>query len=85
MRIDSLNRTPVTQGAEKSEPAAQPSPPGKEVVAGSDHTELSPLAEALASRDADRIELLRQQVQSGSYDVSAETIANALIDAHLGK
>ena len=85
MRIDSLNRTPVTQGAEQSGPTAQTSPPEKKVVAESDHTGLSPLAQALASHDTDRIELLRQQVQSGNYDVSAETIANALIDAHLGK
>jgi anti-sigma28 factor (negative regulator of flagellin synthesis) len=84
MRIDS-NRTPVTRGEEKSGTGAPASPLEKEVVADSDHTELSPLARALTSHDTDPIELLRQQVQSGSYDVSAETIANALIDVHLGK
>ena len=32
--------------------------------------------------DAERIEKLRLQVQSGSYEVPAETLADDLIDAH---
>jgi len=40
--------------------------------------------EVVADTDKARaIEQLRIQVQSGSYDVSAETVAQALIDAHI--
>jgi anti-sigma28 factor (negative regulator of flagellin synthesis) len=44
---------------------------------------VAPLAQAPAMYAADRIEQLRIQVESGSYDVSAENVAEALIDAHL--
>jgi anti-sigma28 factor (negative regulator of flagellin synthesis) len=47
----------------------------KEVVA--------PLAQSPPMYAADRIEQLRMQVELGSYDVSADTIAQALIDAHI--
>jgi anti-sigma28 factor (negative regulator of flagellin synthesis) len=77
MRIDALNRTPLTPGAEKSEPTA-PTVPAAEDQAG-----ISRLAQSLATPDASRVEQLRLQVESGSYDVSAETVAKALIEAHL--
>jgi anti-sigma28 factor (negative regulator of flagellin synthesis) len=86
MRIDDLNRTPVTQGTEKSGQTAQLNPTEKEVVGGSDQpdqAEVSHLAQSLAAPDPGRIEQLRLQVQSGSYDVPAHTLANTLIDAHL--
>jgi len=83
MRIDGLNRTPLQRGAEKSGPSAPQTPIGKEAAAGSDHAEISALAQSLATPNADRIEQLRLQVQSGQYDVSAETIATAVINAHL--
>jgi anti-sigma28 factor (negative regulator of flagellin synthesis) len=83
MRIDDLNRTPVTPGAEKSGQTAQQRPLEKDAVAGSDQAEVSHLAQSLAAPDPGRIEQLRLQVQSGSYNVSAQTVANALIDAHL--
>lgn len=83
MRIDDLNRTPVSQGAETAAQTAQQSPPEKERLARSDQAEVSPAAQALASPDPGRIEQLRLQLQSGSYDVSAQAVANALIDAHL--
>jgi len=82
MRIDSVHRTPAATGPEKSESTAH-STLAKEVVAGSDHAGVSQLAQSLAMHASDRIEQLRLQVQSGSYDVSADTIAQALIDAHL--
>jgi anti-sigma28 factor (negative regulator of flagellin synthesis) len=59
---------------DKSESTAH-STQEKEVVA--------PLAQSPATYAADRIEQLRLKVQSGSYDVSAETVAQALIDAHV--
>jgi flagellar biosynthesis anti-sigma factor FlgM len=80
MRIDGLNRTPIAQRAEKSGAAA---PHDENVATGSDHAEISQLAQALANANPDRIEQLRQQVQSGTYDISAETVAAALITAHL--
>jgi anti-sigma28 factor (negative regulator of flagellin synthesis) len=85
MRIDDLNRPPVTPGAEKADPAAEKRGLAKETFAapGTDQADVSQLAQALATRDPQRIEHLRLEVQSGKYDVSAETVAKALIDAHL--
>lgn len=85
MRIDDLNRAPVTQNAEKTDPAAQqhPGAPGKDAVAGSDQADVSALARALSTRDPARIEQLRLEVQSGKYDVPAESVARAIIDGHL--
>ena len=83
MRIDDLNRTPVTQGAEKPGQKVEQRPTEKDAVSGSDQAEVSHLAQSLAVSDPGRIEQLRLQVQSGSYEVSAQTVANALIDAHL--
>jgi len=85
MRIDDLNRTPLTQGTEKTDPAAQKRPSEKETaeVAGDDHAQVSELAQSLAASNPERIAQLRLEVQSGKYNVSAETLANAIIDAHL--
>jgi len=85
MRIDDLNRTPVTQNAEKTDQIAQQAPgaPGKEGVAASDQAEVSPLARALSTQDPARIDQLRLEVQSGKYDVPAQAVASAIIDAHL--
>ena len=83
MRIDDLNRTPGTQGAEKSEQTAQERPPEKEGVSSSDQAEVSHVAQSLATPDAGRVEQLRLQVQSGSYDVPSHTMADSVIDAHL--
>jgi flagellar biosynthesis anti-sigma factor FlgM len=83
MRIDTVNRTPVEQGAEKSGPAAPQTPHEKGAAAGSDQAEISQLAQSLATPDRNRVEQLRLQIQSGNYDVSAEAVAAALIDAHL--
>ena len=83
MRIDGLNRTPLQQGAEKSGPSAPQTQIGKEAAAGSDHAEISALAQSLATPNADRVEQLRLELESGQYDVSAETLAAAVIKAHL--
>ena len=88
MRIDDLNRSNVTQGTEQAGQTAQQRSLGKDPlekggVAGSDQAEVSHLAQSLAAPDPGRIEQLRLEVQSGSYDVSAQTVANALIEAHL--
>ena len=68
MRIDNLNRTSVAAGTEKSEQIAQQRPPEQDGVFSSNHL---------------AVEQLRLQVQSGSYNVSAQALANTLIDAHL--
>jgi anti-sigma28 factor (negative regulator of flagellin synthesis) len=85
MRIDDLNRTPVTAATEKPDAAAEKralrndSPAG----AGVDQANVSELAQTLTARDPERLEQLRLDVQSGTYKVSAETVAEAIIDAHL--
>jgi anti-sigma28 factor (negative regulator of flagellin synthesis) len=85
MRIDDLNRTPLTQGTEKTDTAGQKPAVGKDgkPTVGTDQAEVSQLAQALSSRDPQRLEQLRLDVQSGKYNVSAEAVAKAIIDAHL--
>ena len=83
MRIDDLNRTASTQSTEKAGPTAPTRSSEKESSVGSDQAEVSQTAQALAAPDPGRVEQLRLQVQSGNYDVSAQTVANALIDVHL--
>jgi anti-sigma28 factor (negative regulator of flagellin synthesis) len=88
MRIDDLNRASVTQSTEQSVAIGQQQNQAKEplnqdAVAGSDQAEVSNLAQSLASADSGRIEQLRLDVQSGNYNVSAGTVANALIESHL--
>lgn len=86
MRIDDLNlsRTVDTQGAEKTGQASpQRSSNAPSPTVGGDEANVSQLAQSLAATDPGRIEQLRLQVESGSYDVSAEAVANALIEAHL--
>lgn len=93
MRIDDFNRTSLTQGAEQSGQTNQArtvgnEPLGKNVpdstsVAGTDQAEVSPLAQSLAASGSERLEQLQLEVQSGKYDVPAEAVANALIEAHL--
>ena len=84
MRIDDLNRTPVTQGAEKTEQAAHERALEKDNVADStDQANVSQLAQALSGSDPGRLEQLRLQVQSGSYEVAGKALANSIINAHL--
>jgi flagellar biosynthesis anti-sigma factor FlgM len=88
MRIDDLNRASVTPGTEQSGAIAPQRAPGNEAVtqgsvSGSDQAQVSQLAQSLAPPDSGRVEELRLQVQSGSYNVAADAVANALIDAHL--
>ena len=85
MRIDDLNRTPLTQGAEKTDQAAQKKSLEQENTAtgGTDQAEVSQLAKALTASDPQRIEQLRLEVQSGKYNVSAEALAKSIIDSHL--
>jgi flagellar biosynthesis anti-sigma factor FlgM len=85
MRIDDLNRAPVTSGTEKSGQSAQQRSTENDAVAGSnqDQAEVSHLAQSLAAADPSRIEQLRLQVESGTYEVPAQSVASTLIDAHL--
>jgi flagellar biosynthesis anti-sigma factor FlgM len=88
MRIDDLNRASVTQNTEQTAQTAQQRPTGKDSAdktggTGSDHAEVSRFAKSLAASDPARIEQLRLQVESGNYDVSAQSVAKALIEAHL--
>lgn len=84
MRIDDFHHTPPAPAAEQSDPAAsKPSEKNNGSISGSDEAQVSNVAQALATRDPQRIEQLRLEVQSGTYDVSAETVANAIIDTHM--
>ena len=85
MRIDDLNRTPLTQGTEKTDLSAQKGAHGKNgaTAGGADQVDVSELAQTLSARDPQRLEQLRLEVQSGKYDVSADAVAQAIIDAHL--
>jgi anti-sigma28 factor (negative regulator of flagellin synthesis) len=75
MRIDDPIRTPLAQATEQSEQAVP-------AAAGVNEDEVAHFAQSIEVSDPDRIEQLRQQVQSGSYDVSAQVVAEAVIDAH---
>ena len=88
MRIDDLNRASVTTGAEQSgsvgtERTAGKDSPHKDAVAGSDQADVSQLAQSLTGSGSGRVEQLRLEVQSGSYNVSAEVVANSIVEAHL--
>ena len=86
MRIDDLNRTPLTQtqGAGKTDQAAEDGEPEQNSVTGGvDQAEVSQLAQALGARDARRVEQLRMQVQSGSYEVPAQALAAYIVSAHV--
>ena len=85
MRIDDLNRTPLTKETEKTEPSAQKRATEKDgsPAAGADQADVSSFAHALVSGDPQRLEQLRLDVQSGRYNVSAEVVAKSIIDAHL--
>jgi anti-sigma28 factor (negative regulator of flagellin synthesis) len=85
MRIDdlNLNRTPITQGAEKTDQAAEKRALEKNTVAdGTDQVEVSQLAKALSAGDPARLEQLRLQVQSGTYNVSSGALAESIVNAH---
>ena len=86
MRIDDLNRTPVTQGTEKTDQAGQQRALDKDrTTGGTDQAQISDLARALGARDPERLEQLRLDVQSGKYEVPADVVAKAIIDAHIDK
>jgi flagellar biosynthesis anti-sigma factor FlgM len=94
MKIDDGNQLPQPRIPQRKErPDAQPSPsiahPGAGGIAptGQDSSGLSPTAQLAqqalgAGGDEARIERLRAAVQSGSYRLSADDLANSLIDAH---
>ncbi len=84
MRIDDLNRTPLTQGTEKTDASEQKHGAEKagSQASGADQADVSALAQALSTHDAQRLEHLRLEVQSGKYQVSPEALAKAIIEAH---
>jgi anti-sigma28 factor (negative regulator of flagellin synthesis) len=84
MRIDDLNRTPLTQGPEKTDQASDQRALEKNSVTDrTDQAEVSPLAQALSTSDPAQLEQLRVQVQSGTYQVSSEALAKSIIKTHL--
>jgi anti-sigma28 factor (negative regulator of flagellin synthesis) len=87
MRIDDLNRAPLTPETGKTDQAAEKRALEKDPKAarGMDQAEVSQLAHALSTGDPQRLEQLRLAVQSGKYEVSAEAVAKAIIDHHTGE
>lgn len=84
MRIDDLNRTPLTQAAEQAGQAAEKRALEKSGVGdGADQAQVSELAQLLSKGDPARLEQLRLQVESGKYEVSAEVLAKSIVEAHL--
>ena len=86
MRIDDLNRAAVTQGAQQAEQTSEKRASEKSgglQAASGDQADVSSLAHALSSRDAQRLEQLRLEVQSGKYNVPADQIASSIISSHL--
>ena len=84
MRIDDLNRSPLTQETAKTEQTAEKRALQKDSKAarGTDQADVSQLAQALSTNDPQRLEQLRLAVQSGKYEVPAEAVAKAIIDHH---
>jgi flagellar biosynthesis anti-sigma factor FlgM len=83
MRIDDLNRTPLTQSTEKTDQAAEKRALDQNSVSdSSDQAEVSQLAQALSTSDPARLEQLRLQVESGTYQVSPDALAQSIINAH---
>jgi anti-sigma28 factor (negative regulator of flagellin synthesis) len=84
MRIDDLNRAPLTQETGKTDQAAEKRALEKDPKSarGTDQAEVSQMAQALSAGDPQRLEQLRLAVQSGKYDVPAEAVAKAIIDHH---
>lgn len=96
-RAPLAQETGGTQASDKSGAADKAQGPRKDSTdgssvggsAGADHADVSRLAQSLSGidpgrPDPSRLEQLRLQVESGSYEVSAQSVANALIEAHLG-
>ena len=84
MRIDDLNRAPLTQETGKTEQTVDKHALEKDPKAarGTDQVDVSQMAQALSTSDPQRLEQLRLAVQSGKYEVSAEAVAKAIIDHH---
>jgi anti-sigma28 factor (negative regulator of flagellin synthesis) len=84
MRIDDLNRVPLSQETGKTEPAADKRALEKDPKAarGTDQADVSQMAKALSTGDPQRLEQLRLAVQSGKYEVPSKAVAKAIIDHH---
>ena len=86
MRIDDLNRTPVTQARRSPGKHLNSTPQDNDAVVGSeqsDQAQVSHLAQSLAAPDPGESSSFSCKCSLGSYDVSAQAVANAVIDAHL--
>ena len=85
MRADDLNRTAVRRGAQQAEETSEKRASEKSGglrAASGDQANVSSLAHALSSRDAQKLEQLRLEVQSGN-NVPAGEIANSIISSYL--
>ena len=96
MRIDATNPLPGSQEPDLPGSSSLTSKPGKagETVLGSDTASLSSAGDKVASLKAelqhtpevrrDRVQALQKAVQQGSYQVTDQQIANAILSDPLG-
>jgi anti-sigma28 factor (negative regulator of flagellin synthesis) len=88
MRIDDVNRPPQTQAPDRAQQTGshdknQPSANRLEDHADISELALANLAQGLDGADPKRLEALRVQLVSGTYNVSASQLAANIIDAHI--
>ncbi|MGI8743253.1 MAG: flagellar biosynthesis anti-sigma factor FlgM [Bryobacteraceae bacterium] len=88
MRIDDVNRPPQTQAAERAQQTGSHDKHQHSANRLDDHADISELAlanlaQGLDSADPKRLEVLRLQVESGTYQVSASELAANIVDAHV--
>ena len=83
MRIDDLNRPSQAQPAERTERTGEQAANEHAPVGSSDQVDLSQLAQTLKLSDEHRLEQLRLQIKTGTYQVQPDAVANAIIEEHL--
>jgi anti-sigma28 factor (negative regulator of flagellin synthesis) len=89
MKINDSTRTPQAESPGKANPAVpRPNPQELEPAADktTDRAELSAVGrDALTTTAPAKLEALRRQIDSGAYQVSAEEMAKAIVEAHIRK
>jgi len=83
MRIDDVNRPAQPPATERTERTGEQGKKEPSSLHSADQVDISQLAHSLNSADTQRLEHLRLQVQTGTYHVQPDVVANALIDEHL--
>jgi anti-sigma28 factor (negative regulator of flagellin synthesis) len=89
MKVNDPSRLTLAEAPGKTDPAVPRGKPQKPEGAAdetADRAELSAAGQtALGGADPERLAALQRQIDSGTYQVSAEEMAKAIVDAHLMK